>query len=81
MSRRRSWLGLCVLLPLTVAACGSDMASKQPAMERPLVVVSVVPQKYVVDRIAGELVDVEVLIPPGVSPATHAPSVAQIQAV
>lgn len=33
------------------------------------VIVSIVPQKYFVERIAGELVNVTVLIPPGASPA------------
>jgi zinc transport system substrate-binding protein len=57
-----------------LAACGGEGAPDS----RPLVVVSVLPQKYVVDRIAGDLVRTEVMIPPGASPHTYEPSVAKM---
>ncbi len=38
------------------------------------VAVSVPPQAYLVDRIGGEAVEVTVMIPPGTSPETYAPS-------
>jgi len=37
------------------------------------VTVSIVPQKYFVDKIAGALVDVSVMVLPGASPATYEP--------
>lgn len=40
--------------------------------------VSIQPQKYFIEKLAGELVDVNVLIPPGASPATYEPSLAQL---
>ena len=37
---------------------------------RPLVVVSVPPQAWLVRQLAGDLVDLEVLIPPGANPVS-----------
>jgi len=48
------------------------------AKERPLVFVSIPPQKYVVEAIAGDFVDVEVLLPGGASPATYEPTPRQM---
>ena len=62
------------LLLLVIAACGSERAPE----ERPIVVVSVLPQMYVVDRIAGGLVRVEVMIPAGASPSSYEPSLAKM---
>lgn len=45
------------------------------------VVVSVLPQKYFVERLGGELVDVEVLVGPGQSPVTYEPTPRQLEAV
>lgn len=44
----------------------------------PLVFVSIPPQKQLVERIAGDLVDVRVMLPPGQSPETFAPTPRQI---
>lgn len=40
--------------------------------------VSIVPQQYFIERIAGDLVEVNVMIPPGASPATYEPTVSQL---
>ena len=50
-----------------------------PVFAEPLnVFVSILPQKYFVKEIAGNLVKVSVLVRPGVSPETYQPSPAQI---
>jgi zinc transport system substrate-binding protein len=41
--------------------------------------VSVLPQAYFVEQIGGDRVTVQVLIPPGASPATHEPTIAQLE--
>jgi zinc transport system substrate-binding protein len=46
--------------------------------EKPVISVSILPQEYFLQQLAGELVDVNVLIPPGASPATYEPTVAQL---
>jgi zinc transport system substrate-binding protein len=43
------------------------------------VIVSVLPQKFFVERIAGDRVRVEVMIPPGASPALYEPTIGQLQ--
>jgi zinc transport system substrate-binding protein len=48
------------------------------APEKPLISVSIIPQQFFIERLAGELVEVNVLIPPGASPATYEPTVAQL---
>ncbi len=73
-SVRRTAMCAGALLALGLVACGGERAPQ----DRPLVMVSVLPQKYVVDRVAGELVRVEVMIPPGASSHAYEPSVAKM---
>jgi len=58
-----------VMLLLLLAACsGGGLSSASGKIS---VLVSVVPQKYFVEKIAGDLAEVTVLIPPGASPAAY----------
>ena len=43
------------------------------------VTVSILPQKYFVEKIAGDKIDVNVMVKPGASPATHEPKVSQMR--
>jgi zinc transport system substrate-binding protein len=47
--------------------------------ERPIVVVSIAPQKYLVERIAGSRVTVVTLVKPGADPHSYEPSPAQMR--
>lgn len=67
-----AWL----LLGLLTTFCNG-----RPVESRPVVAVSVLPQAYFVDRVAEGLVRVEVMIPPGASPTTHEPTLAQRKAL
>ncbi|MDZ7667696.1 MAG: zinc ABC transporter substrate-binding protein [Desulfotignum sp.] len=49
------------------------------AEEKLQVFVSIVPQKYFVEQITGDLAEVAVLVTPGKSPATYSPTPAQIK--
>lgn len=62
-----------IILFLTLTAC-----NQKPANER-TVSVSILPQKYFVERIAGDFLKVNVLIPPGMSPATCDMSTEQLK--
>lgn len=47
--------------------------------EKPVVSVSILPQQYFVERLAGDLLEVNVMVPPGASPATYEPTVQQLR--
>ncbi len=51
------------------------------AEEKLQVFVSIIPQKYFVERIAGDLSEVNVLVTPGKSPATYSPTPAQVKSL
>ncbi len=63
-----------LLLAIFVLLTGS----RAFAAEKPLVFVSILPQKYFVEKIAGDLMDVSVMVMPGASPATYEPSPKQM---
>lgn len=48
---------------------------------KPLVVVSILPQKFVVDRVSGGTVEVSVLIPSGANEETYEPTVRDLKAL
>jgi zinc transport system substrate-binding protein len=53
-------------------------ASVCAAVDKPIVFVSIVPQKYFVQQISKDLIDVEVMVQPGASPATYEPKPSQM---
>lgn len=55
-------------------SCGTGVDSR----DKPVISVSIIPQQYFIEQLAGELVEVNVLIPPGASPATYEPTLAQL---
>jgi zinc transport system substrate-binding protein len=62
---------------IAISGCGEVDSGPR----RPVVVVSVLPQAYFVEQIAGDLVDVEVMIPPGASPSSYEPTIGQLRAM
>jgi zinc transport system substrate-binding protein len=89
-------VGLLILALLLLAACGgseaepsaatavpeSAAAVEETAVAEPLqVTVSILPQKYFVERIAGDHAVVTVMVPPGESPATYEPKPDQLTAL
>lgn len=55
------------ILFIILLACQPGKKTNQ----KDIITVSILPQKYFIERIAGDLVQVNVLIPPGASPATY----------
>lgn len=53
-------------------------SSISAAGDKPTVFVSIVPQKYFVQQISKDLIDVEVMVQPGASPATYEPKPSQM---
>jgi zinc transport system substrate-binding protein len=76
VKRFSCWLLLAACLTL----CCAPAARKDEA-SRPHVFVSILPQAYVVERVGGQLVDVDVLVGPGQSPATYEPTPKQMAAL
>ncbi|MEA3460654.1 MAG: zinc ABC transporter substrate-binding protein [Bacteroidota bacterium] len=69
---RNILLVICIFLLAVSCRTGSE------STDRPLVSVSIIPQQYFIEQLAGELVEVNVMIPPGASPATYEPSMSQL---
>lgn len=57
---------------------GFSCRSGNESSDKPVISVSIIPQKYFIEQLAGELVEVNVMIPPGASPATYEPGVSQL---
>lgn len=60
---------LYLFLILAFLSCTIFSCKNKPAGQQ-MVSVSILPQKYLVERIAGDYVQVNVMVPPGMSPAT-----------
>ncbi|PID73148.1 MAG: cation ABC transporter substrate-binding protein [Desulfobacterales bacterium] len=65
---------MAVFFLAAVLAAGNALAAGPPK-----VFVSILPQKYFVEQIAGEKVSVEVMVQPGASPATYEPKPSQMR--
>ena len=65
---------LITFLFFLLSACGT----KDITSDKPVISVSILPQQYFLEQLAGDLVEINVLIPPGASPATYEPSVSQL---
>ena len=74
---RCPWTLLTLFVSLGLASCGSD----RPTTAKPMVVTSVTSQAYFVRKIAGDAVDVRVMIPPGANPAAYEPTMDQMRAL
>jgi zinc transport system substrate-binding protein len=65
---------IAIIIVTPLLFCG-----KSPQVSaKPIVAVSIPPQKYFVQKIAGDLVTVLVMVPPGSSPHTYEPKPAQM---
>jgi len=69
---------LSVILLVFFAAC---QGKQKPAREeaKPVITVSIPPQKFFVEQIAGDYFRVNILLPPGASPADFEPTPRQVQ--
>ncbi len=64
-----------------LAALSLVLMFSTPVFGKMAVFVSIVPQKYFVQQICRELADVQVMVPPGASPATYEPKPRQMAAI
>lgn len=74
---RKYTIVIYILLPLAIAiSCRTRVEVKT---DKPNVVVSILPVKYFVERIADSLVRIDVLVPPGSSPEAFEPEPQQMK--
>lgn len=59
----------------------SGCKSPQPQDLRKIIVVSILPQKYFAEKIAGDAFRIVVMVPPGTSPETYEPTAQQMKEV
>ena len=78
---RRSYVMVIALLLGVALVAGCAQRPTSEATGKVRVTVSIVPQKYFVERIGGEHVDVNVMVLPGNSPATYEPRPEQLTAL
>jgi len=74
--RRPIGLGTAAAI-LLLGGCGAEPA----ADTRPLVAVSVPPQAFVVERLAGDRVRIHVMVPPGANPTAYEPTLRAVRAL
>ncbi len=62
------------IIILFIAGC----SQKKQTNERPVITVSILPQKYFTEKIVGDRFDINVMVPPGASPASYEPTPKQM---
>ncbi len=74
---------LFVLLLLAILLAGAGCGSRQEVSgdDRLNVMVSILPQRYFVERVGGEHVAVSVMVEPGANPATYEPKPEQLKSL
>jgi len=71
---------LLIISVIIILFCNSCLPKKEKADPGKLVItVSILPQKYFIEKLAGDKFKVNVMIPPGASPATYEPTSRQIE--
>lgn len=66
-----------ILVVIAFAMAGCQSAG--PDNDKPVVSVSIQPLKFFVDRLSGETLEVNVMVPSGASPATYSPTTGQLE--
>ncbi|MBN2774401.1 MAG: zinc ABC transporter substrate-binding protein [Prolixibacteraceae bacterium] len=59
-----------LLIVIALSSCNSRKKA-EPVVQKPVITVSILPQKTFIEKIAGDDFDINVLIPPGASPAAY----------
>lgn len=66
------------LLVIVVLLLATSCSTESETVDKPVISVSIIPQQYFIEQLAGDLVEINVMIPPGASPATYEPTVSQL---
>lgn len=68
-----------VFIILTLSVFLLSCSQKGTESGKPLISVSILPQQYFLEQLAGKLIEINVMVPPGASPATYDPGMAQLR--
>ena len=71
-------LTILILLNFFFISCNNKTGNENSSQEKIKILVSILPQKYFVEKIGGNKVDVDVLIPPGTNPHLWDPTPRQL---
>jgi zinc transport system substrate-binding protein len=77
---QKKWVMVLLLAVLTFSLSGCRAAEQEPISHN-VITVSIVPQKYFVERLAGDHFSVNVLVAPGQSPENYEPTHSQMRAI
>ena len=67
-----------IITGIFIIAIVSSCTTSGNRINTKTITVSILPQKYFVDRITGNTFEVNVMVPPGASPATYEPTARQM---
>jgi zinc transport system substrate-binding protein len=73
--------GASILALSLIISAGACQRAGSRGSGKPMVAVTVPPQAYLVERLAGAAVDVEIMMPPGTNPHTYEPTIRQVRAL
>ncbi len=79
--KQHQLLAIITLIIITFASCNQAGLKEQKAIDTIHVMVSILPQKYFVEQIAGNKAVVSVLIPPGSNPHVYDPTPRQMEEI
>ncbi len=79
--KRIAWGLIVAMTILSLTACNGTVPLESDEAQRIIVAVGIVPAAAFVERVAGDLVEVVTMIPPGNSPANYQPTAQQMQQV
>ncbi|SMB96552.1 zinc transport system substrate-binding protein [Desulfonispora thiosulfatigenes DSM 11270] len=74
---KRKYVIIFILLILTFCGCSHNTSAGLSS--KPIIAVSIVPEETFLKNIAGDLVEIVTLIPPGNSPANYAPTPQELE--
>ncbi len=70
---------LMMALIVLLASCRQGTESYTEPYSKPLISVTILPEQYFIEQLAGSSLEVLVMVPPGASPATYEPTVSQLR--
>jgi len=79
--KNKNLLGVALITLLIGGLFSACLSTPSEASQKVNITVSILPQKYFVERIAGDLAQVNVMVGPGESPHTYEPQPAQMEAL